>query len=249
MFDVTTGISTSLVADNSTSFVIQNTQFEDTATAVLDADKSAVLVAGSASGVVAIDSWGFGRVVSQNSTGSVFQNGGSVPGPARNGSLFTSSSRFFTRSAPTYDRIAAADMVNVKSYGAKGDGKTDDSAILNQVLDRAAKKGAVVFFPFGVYMVSDTLQVPVNSRIVGQAWSQIMGNGAKFKDQANPRPVVQVGLPGDAGIVEMSDLMFTVSDSTQGAVLLQWNVHEESQGSAALWSKFLTPDIVGSSSY
>ncbi|KAL4788913.1 pectate lyase superfamily protein-domain-containing protein [Aspergillus venezuelensis] len=232
---VNTGISTSLVSDKSTSFVMQYTQFRNTPTAVLDADTSSVLLAGAASGLKVVDSWGFGRVVNQNSTGSFFLSGGDVPAPDRTGGLFTQNS-WFSRSAPTYQDLSAAEIINVRDYGAKGDGATDDTIVLNQVLERAAQRGSVIFFPFGVYLVTDTIDVPVNSRIVGQAWSQIMGSGSRFKDEGSPRAVVQVGLPGESGILEVSDMMVTVRGSTKGAVLLQWNVHEESQGSAALWN-------------
>ena len=33
----------------------------------------------------------------------------------------------------------------------------------------------------------------------------------------------------------MSDLLFTVKGATQGVVLVEWNVHETFQGSAAMW--------------
>jgi hypothetical protein len=156
-----------------------------------------VLVAGAASGTVTVDSWGFGRIVSLNSPLSTFQNGGPVPGLNRDGELFTDGKKFFARSAPTYQDVPASQMVNVKAYGAKGDGVSDDTAVLNQVLEKAANNSAVVFFPFGIYKVTDTLKVPLNSRIMGQAWSQIMGSGAKFQDQSQPRVVVQVSMYGE----------------------------------------------------
>jgi hypothetical protein len=155
--------------------------------------------------------------------------------------LFTDGKKFFARSAPTYQDVPASQMVNVKAYGVKGDGVSDDTAVLNQVLEKAANNSAVVFFPFGIYKVTDTLKVPLNSRIVGQAWSQIMGSGAKFQDQSQPRVVVQVGMYSESGIVEISDMMVTVAGPTAGAVLIEWNVHEKTQGSAALWSKELRP--------
>ncbi len=46
---------------------------------------------------------------------------------------------------------------------------------------------------------------------------------------------ISVGNPGDSGIVEISDLLFTVQGATQGAILVEWNVHESTQGSAGMW--------------
>lgn len=65
----------------------------------------------------------------------------------------------------------------MKDYGAKGDGVTDDTKALNAILEGAANTSSVVFFPYGIYVVTDTLRVPVGSRIIGQVWPQFMGTG------------------------------------------------------------------------
>jgi hypothetical protein len=36
-------------------------------------------------------------------------------------------------------------------------------------------------------------------------------------------------------VVEISDMMLTTRGSTAGAILMEWNVHEDQQGSAAIW--------------
>ncbi|EEP79928.1 hypothetical protein UREG_04770 [Uncinocarpus reesii 1704] len=133
------------------------------------------------------------------------------------------------------------------AFGAKGDGETDDTAVLNGILSRAANMSSVVFFPFGVYVIKNTLQVPVGSRIVGQAWSQIMATGPKFADDLNPKVAVQVGKAGDTGIIEIQDMMFTVSGPTAGAILMEWNVRESSPGSAGMWdAHFRVGGAIGS---
>lgn len=58
-------------------------------------------------------------------------------------------------------------------------------------------------------MVKDTIRIPVGTQLVGEAWSTIAGKGAKFADEDNPRPVVQVGTKGDVGVVEINDVLFT----------------------------------------
>ncbi|TGO52576.1 hypothetical protein BOTNAR_0319g00050 [Botryotinia narcissicola] len=94
---------------------------------------------------------------------------------------------------------------------------------------------SIVFIPFGLYKIFDTVHIPVGSRIVGQAWSQIMATGDKFQDINNPRVAVQVGNFGDIGVIEIQDVMFTVSDPTAGAILVEWNVHKILQGSVGMW--------------
>jgi glucan 1,3-beta-glucosidase len=58
------------------------------------------------------------------------------------------------------------------------------------------------------YLVTDTLRIPSHARIVGEAWSVILGGGSAFTDQDAPRVVVQIGEPGDEGTVEISDMIF-----------------------------------------
>lgn len=142
---------------------------------------------------------------------------------------------FFTRRRPKYDDLGNSQVLDVKALGAKGDGKTDDTTVLNSILARGANMSSIVFFPYGVYVIKDTLKIPRNSRILGQAWSQIMATGSRFEDAQNPRVAVKVGNDGDVGIVEIQDLLFTVSGPTAGAVLVEWNIHESAQGSAGLW--------------
>jgi hypothetical protein len=65
-----------------------------------------------------------------------------------------------------------SDVVNVKDYGAKGDGVTDDTAAIQAALTAAGAKagggvnpGATVAIPAGLYLVSSTLEVPNNVSI------------------------------------------------------------------------------------
>ncbi|KAL3421768.1 hypothetical protein PVAG01_05924 [Phlyctema vagabunda] len=88
-------------------------------------------------------------------------------------------------------------------------------------------------------MVTDTIRFPVGSRVIGQAWSQIMGTGTKFEDANHPRAVVQMGNVGDVGILEVQDMLFTVLGPTAGAVVVEWNIAESSQGSAGLWDSHI----------
>lgn len=204
--------------------------------AIRDVAQNSNLMAGGAS--VNIPSWGFGRIVTGESGASSFQNGNSIATANRSASLTVGpKGNYFTRPAPTYQNLPIGSFINVISFGAKGDGVADDTSIINSVLALAASSNQVVFFPYGMYMVRDTIQVPLGSRIVGQAWPQIVGNGVRFQDMLNPRPVVRVGRPGDVGSIEITDMMVSVKGKTAGAVLMEWNVHEQTQGSAAAWSE------------
>ena len=58
-----------------------------------------------------------------------------------------------------------------------------------------------------------------------------MGTGSYFGDLKNPKIMVQVGQPGDSGVLEIVEMLFTVKGATAGAILMEWNVHESTQGS------------------
>jgi len=45
----------------------------------------------------------------------------------------------------------------------------------------------------------------------------------------------RVGKSGDSGIVEISDMLFSVKGPTRGAIMMEWNVHESTQGSGNLF--------------
>lgn len=58
-----------------------------------------------------------------------------------------------------------------------------------------------------------------------------MGTGKYFEDMNNPKVMIQVGEESEAGSMEISDMLFTVKGPTAGAILMQWNIHEVTQGS------------------
>lgn len=51
--------------------------------------------------------------------------------------------------------------VNVKDFGAKGDGVTDDSLAIQKAYDFVKDTGGTVFFPRGIYIVSMTREDPI----------------------------------------------------------------------------------------
>ncbi|MHB0998243.1 MAG: glycosyl hydrolase family 28-related protein [Armatimonadota bacterium] len=63
---------------------------------------------------------------------------------------------------------ASADTLSVKKYGAKADGKTDDTAAFQKALNSAAKKhGSTVYAPIGRYLIAGTITVPINTTLKG----------------------------------------------------------------------------------
>lgn len=61
----------------------------------------------------------------------------------------------------------SGDVLNVKDYGAKGDGLSNDYAALGKAFAAAATTGTTVYLPAGTYLVNSRLTVPANVSITG----------------------------------------------------------------------------------
>jgi len=179
-----------------------------------------------------VESWIQGRAYS-GSNGEAVQ--GPRTGPNKPAVLLDDSGKIFARSKPQYADVPAAKFVSVKAAGAKGDGQSDDTAAIQQTFDNLAED-EIAFFPHGAYIITDTVEVPANIKIVGEIWPMLMAGGdTNFQDQANPKPMLRVGKPGDVGNVEISDFMIETQGPQPGAILMEWNVEGASKGSAGLW--------------
>jgi hypothetical protein len=65
-----------------------------------------------------------------------------------------------------------ADVVNVKDFGAKGDGVTDDTAAIQAAIYSVISNGGQIYFPNGTYILSNSITVnypntPTNITLVG----------------------------------------------------------------------------------
>lgn len=52
-----------------------------------------------------------------------------------------------------------SDYVNVKDYGAKGDGVTDDTLAIQSAINSLPNHGGVILFPIGEYIITDTITI------------------------------------------------------------------------------------------
>lgn len=233
-----TGIRTAYVPSSSMTngtLIIENCDFGGSSAAVKHTETGEVLVAGG--GVV--EYYQQGRIYDGIQSGRTEQGIG-YPMVARPEAL-TSNGKWFTRSRPQYENVDVSKFVSVKSnsygFNAAGDGATDDTEII-QKLFNAVADDEIVYFDHGAYIITDTVTVPNNIKITGEALPLIMAGGSKsFKDQNNPKAVFKVGTrgAGDKGAVEMSDLIFETQGPQPGAILMEWNLGQSSVGSNALW--------------
>lgn len=82
---------------------------------------------------------------------------------------------------------SAADVLSVLDFGAKADGKTDDTAAFQKALDAAGKAGgAVVYAPRGNYFFSGHLNFPPAVTLKG-VWESVPAHNG-IRDAGLPKP-------------------------------------------------------------
>ncbi|RWA14250.1 hypothetical protein EKO27_g870 [Xylaria grammica] len=216
------------------SFLIENLS-KDTGSVVAQGPSGILLAAQSH-----VDTFTYGNTVNRN---PVY---GATTTTTTRPSQLAPDGRFPVVPAPNYASNPVSDFINIKDpnqnggHTVLGDNTKDESGVLNQILQYAASSNKIAYFPFGKYRVDSTLLIPKGSRIVGEAWATITGNGPNFKDSNNPRPVVAVGNSGDVGTAQIQDMRFTVSDVLPGAIIVQFNMAGSSPGQVALWNSMIT---------
>jgi hypothetical protein len=83
-------------------------------------------------GTKTIASWGQGNVYHGSNSQGQFTTG-DLPVPHKASSLLDSAGRIVARQQPQYENYRVSDFISVKDYGAKGDGTTDDTKILQKI--------------------------------------------------------------------------------------------------------------------
>lgn len=83
--------------------------------------------------------------------------------------------------------MVQTDVWNVHDFGAKGDGKTDDTAAFQHALDEAGRAGGgVVYAPRGVYLFKGHLVVPNGVTLKG-VWESVPAHNG-IRDAGLPKP-------------------------------------------------------------
>lgn len=109
-------------------------------------------------------------------------------------------------------------MINVRDFGALGDGSTDDSAAFAAAL----AAGDEVFVPVGNYVVGSTIAVPTGKHLRG-AWSSIYTStptwGARLRriGAASTAPVISLGV--NAKISEIAIVGGSSSSAAHNGIL------------------------------
>ena len=120
----------------------------------------------------------YGRLNGTTWTGVLPLTGGTVAGPLN----YTATGGTTMRDA----RDRAAEVVNVKDFGAKGDGVTDDTAAVTAAAAAvAANGGGVLYFPAGRYLMSGAVYLASNTTARGDGPASIMLGSANWVFNGN----------------------------------------------------------------
>jgi len=78
-------------------------------------------------------------------------------------------------------QTSADTVINARQFGAKGDGKSDDTKSIQGAIDAAAARGGAVFLPPGVYRAADLQMRPHVSLTGIPAWDYENGFGSVIR--------------------------------------------------------------------
>ncbi|KAH4821538.1 hypothetical protein HBH61_015100 [Parastagonospora nodorum] len=212
------------------SIYLENVKLENVRTAVLG--PNATYLAGSSDATV-IDAWAYGHRYLPNGPR---KSRGHIAPSERPADLLDASGNYYVRSKPQYDSEPLTSFLSARDMGCTGDGKTDDTKALNGAILKARGEGKILFMDAGYYLVTDTIYIPPDSKIVGEALATvILSSGSSFNDMQFPRAVVQVAQPGEEGSLELSDLIVSTQGPQQGAILIQYNLRTIASEPSGLW--------------
>lgn len=220
--DVPIGIKTAWTPNSSPaaagSLVLENIDLRNVPVAVQG--PTGTLLSGS-SGSTNIAAFAIGHAYTpsgpRNVAGPITPN----PRPA----TLLAGGRYYARSKPQYESEPRSSFLSVRSFGARGDANTDDTAALQAAIDNAVAANKILFIDYGLYRVTSTIRIPPGARIVGESYPVILSAGAYFNDINNPKPVVQVGTSsGQVGYVELSDFIVSTQNAQAGAVCIEYNL-------------------------
>ena len=135
-----------------------------------------------------------------------------------------------------------ANFINVRDYGAKGNGSDDDTAAIIRAVRDNLSEHRTIFFPAGTYLVSDTIDWKKENGVFGAflTWQgegtkkttiKLKNNASGFGDFQKPKAIVR---SGSLGVKEdgfgnrahnnyIFDLTFDVGKNNPGAIGVDFN--------------------------
>ncbi len=135
---------------------------------------------------------------------------------------------------------AGSNFVNVKEFGAKGDGKTDDSNSIQSAIDSIQTSGGTVFFPEGRYTIKKTILIngQPTTKNEDYGWitlrgtgggSFLLGDGVDYIIAARRNPNSEVSYINGLRVKELSFSSFDTKMRCGGinvSYMLRWYIQD-----------------------
>ncbi len=128
--------------------------------------------------------------------------------------------------------MAEPGVLNVRDFGAKGDGQTDDTTAFQKALDAAAAaRGGTVFAPAGNYLFAGRLNVP-NAVTLRGVWESVPAHNG-IRDAGLPRPTddgTTFLVTADAGTEDApAFITLNVNSTLKGVVIYHPNQNPDAE--------------------
>ena len=120
-----------------------------------------------------------------------------------------------------YANLVKTGKLNVKQYGAYGDGSTDDSTVLNAIID-LADTNDTIYFPEGEYKLNSTLTIDKNVNI--ECDGTIISNGTKPLLYFNAVKDIEVNI-NKLNEITTQDVTFSQNEVNNAAIVLKNCMH------------------------
>nr|POE79854.1 glucan 1,3-beta-glucosidase [Quercus suber] len=212
------------------SLILENVRISNVGAAVQGPGETIALAGSKTNAIIA--AWGEGHGYTSNGPNN-FE--GPITPNQRPANLLQADGKYYERSKPQYEHHSLHDFLSARTLGAKGDGQTDDTRALQYAIVAAQKQQKILYLDHGDYLISRTIYIPAGSKIVGESYSVILSHGQYFNDWSNPKPVVQLGKPGESGSIEWSDTIVSTRGQQRGAVLIEYNLQSLASSPSGLW--------------
>lgn len=130
--------------------------------------------------------------------------------------------------------------VNIRDFGAVGDGETDDTAAFQEALALGEHdQMRMIYIPDGTYLLSDTLQWSRRRALIGQSREgvilKLVDEAEGFGDASSPRPFLHAAVPGSyygndsqtnaAFANYIQNLSVNTGSGNSGVIAIRWTTH------------------------
>ena len=159
---IITAYDTTTVPPTANSLILENVVLNNVPTAIKFIGGATVLAGTTGSATIA--AWGEGHRYTP--TGPQSFQGAFAPN-TRPASLL-SGGKYYARSKPQYGDRPVSSFASVRSAGATGNGVTDDTTAIQNIINSATSAGRIVYFDAGTYKVTSTITIPRKSDFYAQ---------------------------------------------------------------------------------